>query len=200
MEPKTNKPPICTIVAGPNGTGKTTFASIYLPDRKNFINADEIAKAFSEPTGRDIRAAKSFFGKVNEFTECRESFAIESTLSGRGYLKKISQLLSDGWRVELYYLWVPSIDVSINRVAERVRHGGHNIPAKIIARRYPRSVHNFIYYYAPLCNLTVCINNSTKKPNFIFIQRDGGAIEIIDKKSYHLLKQVAENDRERSKK
>nr|VFK28309.1 MAG: Predicted ABC-type ATPase [Candidatus Kentron sp. MB] len=145
--PTTNKPPVCTIVAGPNGTGKTTFASTYLPDRKNFINADEIAKDLRESVAtRNAHAARLFLGEVRKFRMRRESFAIESTLSGRGYLKLISGLLSDGWRVELYYLWVQTIRVSVDRVAERVMHGGHNIPREIIKRRYPRSIYNFMHY------------------------------------------------------
>jgi len=183
--------PICTIVAGPNGTRKTTFASRYLPDRGNFINADEIAKHLPESAGKDIRAARLFFDEVKAFRARRENFAIESTLAGKSHLRLISALLSEGWRVDLYYLWIRAISVSIDRVAERVASGGHNILERTIINRYPRSISNFLCYYAPLCSAVYCLDNSGKTPNIIFM-KVGEERSILRKKTYKLLEQIAE--------
>ena len=100
--------------------------------------------------------------------------AFETTLSGRSYLRLIRQLLTDGWRVELYYLWLPSVEMSVERVAERVAHGGHDIPRESINRRYPRSIANLLKHYAPLCSSTICVDNSTTVPEVIFIQNAEG--------------------------
>ena len=80
--------------------------------------------------------------------------------NGATYLRLIEQLLADDWKVNLFYLWLPSVEMSIERVAERVLHGGHNIPQVAIIRRYPRSIFNLLNHYAPICGSTICLDNS----------------------------------------
>jgi len=143
--------PRCLIIAGPNGAGKTTFALEYLPaiGLGTFINADMIASGLSpfHPERQAAAAARLFLQEVEARIARREDFAIETTLSGRSYLKLIERLRADGWTVELYYLVLPSVEVSKTRVAERVSHGGHNIPAADIERRFPRSLRNLLESY-----------------------------------------------------
>ena len=86
----------CYIVAGPNGAGKTTFATEFLPieaDCLNFINADLIANGLSpfKPDKAAIEAGKIMIQQMNELVKNNESFAFETTLSGREYEKKIKQ-------------------------------------------------------------------------------------------------------------
>lgn len=144
--------PTCSIIAGPNGAGKTTFALTYLPeatDCRNFVNADMIAAGLSplSPDRDWLAASRLFLEEVRQYIARRDDFAFETTLSGKTYLRLIQQLLGDGWQVKLYYLWLPSIEMSIERVAERVAHGGHNIPHESIIRRYPRSIANLLDHY-----------------------------------------------------
>ena len=86
--------PICYIIAGPKGAGKTTFALQYLPkivSCNNFINADEIAKGVS-PLNFEaglLQASKIFLQALNKKLENKENFAFETTLSGRSYLTQI---------------------------------------------------------------------------------------------------------------
>jgi len=171
--------PVCTIIAGPNGSGKTTFALSYLPNFahcRNFINADLIAVGLSPlaPEREWLNASRLLLGEIRQYEGRNESFAFETTLAGRGYLRLIRRLLKSDWRVELYYLWLPNVDMSIARVAERVRHGGHDIPHASIVRRYPRSIFNLLNNYAPLCSLTVCMDNSEDIPETIFVQDSNG--------------------------
>ena len=112
--------------------------------------------------------------EIRQYVAKRENFAFETTLSGKTYLRLIRNLLSDGWRVELYYLWLPSVEMSAERVAERVSHGGHAIPHEAIVRRYPRSIANLLNHYAPLCDATVCLDNSKTEPELIFTQNKTG--------------------------
>ncbi len=171
--------PACTVIAGPNGAGKTTFALRGLPDVadcRNFVNADLIAAGLS-PLSSDREgwaASRLFLREINHYIQRRVDFAFETTLSGRSYLRLIRRLLGDGWRVDLYYLWLPSIEMSIARVAERVAHGGHDIPRESIVRRYPRGIANLLDYYAPLCSTTICVDNSTTAPEVIFVQDAAG--------------------------
>lgn len=169
------KQPVCTIVAGPNGAGKTTFALNYLPEYThchNFVNADMIAAGLSplSPQQEWLRASRLFLKAIQRCIDKQEDFCFETTLSGKTYLHLINQLSANGWRVELCYLWLPSVETSIQRVAERVKHGGHDIPTTAIIRRYSRSINNLLNHYAPLCDNTVCFENSERTSEVIFTQ------------------------------
>jgi len=172
--------PICTIIAGPNGAGKTTFALAFMRETggRNFVNADLIAAGLTPlaPEREWIAASRLLLKEIARYTHRREDFAFETTLAGKTYLKLVQQLLADGWRVDLYYLWLPSIEMSIERVAERVEHGGHDIPHKSVIRRYPRSIANLIEHYAPLCSSTTCMDNSRPEPEVIFVQDSHGRL------------------------
>ncbi len=168
--------PTCWIVAGPNGAGKTTFALEFLPEVvkcTHFINADLIAAGLSPlAPERELMAASRIV--LNEIQICinkRKSFAFETTLSGRGYLKLIKQLQLDGWRVELIYLALPNKEMSHLRVAERVAHGGHNIPTKDIERRFPRSLNNLLNHFSSLVDQCQCYLNADDEPKLIFEQQ-----------------------------
>ncbi len=172
--------PVCTIIAGVNGAGKTTFALDYFaksPDCKHFINADLIAFGLSplDPSQQQITASRLFLQQIKKAVMHRENFAFETTLSGRTYLKLIRQLQVDGWFVELVYLYLPGVQVSIERVAERVKHGGHDIALESIIRRYPRSIDNLVHHYAPLCDFVICLDNSQQQ-KIIFTRTRQGII------------------------
>lgn len=171
--------PTCWIIAGPNGAGKTTFAMEYLPEIagcRQFINADLIAAGLSPlaPEQQFAAASRLFLKEIERCIASEQDFAFETTLSGRGYLKLISRLKQQGWRVELIYLALPSAEMSRQRVAERVAHGGHHIPANDIHRRFPRSLHNFLHLFVPLADQTRCFMNSANHPELIFRQASSG--------------------------
>jgi len=173
--------PVCTIIAGPNGAGKTTFALTYLPESircLNFVNADLIAMGLSplSPEREWLAASRLFLREIRQYIDRRESFAFEATLAGKTYVRLIRNLLAVGWRMCLVYLWLPSVEMAIERVAERVAHGGHDIPRDVIIRRYSRSLVNLLEHYAPLCSSTMCLDNSGPAPEVIFVQDEGGRV------------------------
>jgi predicted ABC-type ATPase len=168
--------PTCWIIAGPNGAGKTTFALKYLPEVagcRNFVNADLIAAGMSPlaPERERVAASRIFLTEIERHIQARRDFGFETTLAGRGYLRLIRRLRTAGWRVELIYLALPNVEMAKLRVAERVSHGGHDIPVMDIERRFFRSLENLFGAYALLVDRTVCFLNSGETPEIVFMQQ-----------------------------
>jgi len=168
--------PVCRIIAGPNGAGKTTFALKYLPEVAHcraFVNADLIAAGLSPlaPEQQLLAASRLFLSEIEQHIRARRDFAFETTLAGRGYLRLVQRLRTAGWRVELLYLALPTLEMSILRVAERVAHGGHSILRADIERRFPRSLRNLFEAYAGAVDYTRCFLNSGETPQLVFIQQ-----------------------------
>jgi predicted ABC-type ATPase len=187
--------PTCWIIAGPNGAGKTTFALDYLPKTvhcTHFINADLIAAGLSPlyPERHLLAASRLFLQEIEDHIVKQVDFAFETTLAGRSYLKLIKRLKSDGWQVEIVYLALPSINTSKKRVAERVSHGGHNIPIKDIERRFSRSLHNLLIDFSVIADTCICFMNNTKTPELIFEQK-GANRNIANNDLYQLILQGA---------
>ena len=168
--------PTCWIIAGPNGAGKTTFALEYLPRTANcqvFVNADLIAAGLAPlaPEGRTVAASRVFLREISRNILAKRNFGFETTLSGLSYRRLIKRLKSEGWRVELIYLALPSVEMAKHRVAERVLHGGHDIPLADIERRFFRSLDNFLSEYVFLADRAVCYCNADRDPAVVFTQR-----------------------------
>ncbi|MBW6520849.1 MAG: zeta toxin family protein [Desulfoarculaceae bacterium] len=187
--------PSCWIIAGPNGAGKTTFALEYLPrvaGCTHFINADLIAAGLSPlaPERELVAASRILLQEIEERIARGEDFAFETTLAGRGYLRLIHRLKQQGWQVELIYLALPSVEMSKLRVAERVAHGGHNIPSKDIERRFARSLRNLFNDYSTTVNRTRCFMNTDDQPAPVF-ELQGNVLSIFNQDLYqHLVEEA----------
>lgn len=186
--------PKCLIIAGPNGAGKTTFALTYLPriGVRRFLNADMMASGLSPfaPETRAAAAGRLYLAEIETCIEAGEDFAFETTLSGKSYVKLIARLKAAGWEVQLFYLALPGADLSKSRVAERVAHGGHHIPAKDIERRYPRSLKNLFDTYSMKVGRCRCYLNIGYPPLKIFEQY-GDTLLVHDVGLYGELKALA---------
>jgi len=169
--------PTCWIIAGPNGAGKTTFALQYLPQVAqcdHFINADLIAAGLSPlaPEREQAAAGRLLLREVESCVRRRVNFAFETTLAGRGYLKLVQRLRIEGWRVELIYLALPEKAMSHLRVAERVAHGGHDIPSADIERRFARSLRHLLTDFSHRVDFCRCFMNIGPIPELVFEQTD----------------------------
>jgi predicted ABC-type ATPase len=128
--------------------------------------------------------------EIDNHIQARRSFAFETTLSGRGYLQLIRHLRSSGWRVELVYLALPSVELSILRVAERVAHGGHDVPLPVLRRRFPRSLQLLLDAYAPAVDHALCNLNAGSRPEPVFFQA-GPMRTIVNATLYAQLQDLA---------
>jgi predicted ABC-type ATPase len=157
------------IIAGPNGAGKTTFAREFLPNEAAtpaFVNADLIAAGLSpfNPEAAAIEAARLMLARIAEHVRKGESFAFETTLSGKGYARQIPHWRLAGYQVSLWFLSLPSADVALARVAQRVREGGHDVPEHVVRRRFAAGIENFHRLYCPLVNRWALYDNSGAAP------------------------------------
>jgi len=162
-------PKTCFIVAGPNGAGKTTFAESYLPNEAgcfNFINADLIAAGISplRPELAGLEAGRILLRKMDEFVDREATFGFETTLSGTAYAGRLRAMKEKSYRIVLFYLKLPSADLAVARVHERVAEGGHHVPEKDIRRRFSRSWKNFEELYRPLADKWIVFDNSGEQP------------------------------------
>lgn len=170
------------VISGCNGAGKTTASYTVLPeilDCEEFINADEIARGLSpfNPDKVAIEAGRIMLAKINEFLRKELDFAFETTLSSKSFLNTIKRAKENGYEVTLLFFWLDLVELAIERVKTRVAEGGHDIPEKVIRRRYYSGIKNLFDLYMPVCDYWMITNNST--PNLELIAE--GNYETINK-------------------
>ena len=148
-------PTLC-ILGGCNGAGKTTLARELLPrlGLMRFLNADEIARGLSplDASLSAFRAGRILLEEARSLMKAKASFAIESTLSGKTYLALIREAKAQGYRFLLHYIVIGSGTQAVDRVALRVKLGGHHVPEEDVRRRYDRSRRHFMEDYLPLAD------------------------------------------------
>ena len=157
------------IIAGPNGAGKTTLALTYLRIEAQglpFLNADMIAVGLAPFGSRhsDIVAGRLMLEEIDRLADEGRSFAFETTLAGRGYLRRIDRWRREGYRVDLLFLSLPSAEDAIERVRRRVRQGGHNIPEDVIRRRFRAGLENLRSHYAARVDRWILYDNQGLVP------------------------------------
>jgi predicted ABC-type ATPase len=174
------------VIAGPNGAGKSTAAPALLRDLlgvAEYVNADLIAQGLSafDPQSVAFQAGRVMLGRLRQLAARRRHFAFETTLATRGYLPWLRTLRADGFEVDLAFLWLPSPEMAVARVAERVRRGGHDVPAAVIRRRYERGLDNFFRLYHPIADRWWLFGNATEDaPRLIARSSSGAGAEIHD--------------------
>ena len=180
------------IIAGANGVGKTTFARAFLREYDyEFLNADEIAKSLSaeNPAEKKISAGKLFFQKLNEAVAQNKSILIESTLSGRYLQKFIESLKNQNYQITIIFLFADSPEILIERIAERVKKGGHFVPDEDVRRRFARGKQNFWNVYKDLADSWGLVYNA-ESTFYDVVLSENKEIEIFDETLYQKFLQI----------
>ena len=181
------------VIGGPNGAGKSTASNQILPislSLLNFLNADEIARGLApfDPDRAAIAAGRTLIEGIDAFVRSGESFAFETTCAGRGHLQRLRMCRAAGYRITLIFLWLPSSDVALARVAQRVAHGGHGIPHDVVVRRYAGGLRNMRHHYLPLVDIAIIYDNfergrvliAEKRPDASLVVHDPGRWQLIE--------------------
>lgn len=158
--------PNLIVLAGPNGAGKSTVAPVLLQETlriNEFVNADAIAQGLSafNPEKVAFQAGRIMLKRLEELANQGADFAFETTLASRTFAPWIANLRQQtGYVFHLIFLWLPSPEMAIARVQQRVTEGGHNVPEKTIRRRYNSGIRNFFQLYQPLADRWRFYDNS----------------------------------------
>ena len=175
------------VIAGPNGAGKSTSAPELLSGVRKvaeFVNADVIQK---ESGVSEIEAGRITLHRLEALAAAGKDLAFETTLASHMLLPRIRRMQGAGYRFHLFFFWLPSADMAVQRVAKRVASGGHHIPEDVIRRRYERGVENFFSHYSSAADTWVLMNNTSRPGTPIASRRLTAPIVVADNKTWKLL-------------
>jgi len=179
------KTPQIYIIAGPNGSGKTTSAKTLLPellDCYEYVNADSVAAALSpfNPDNVAMQAGRLMLGRLENLAKINKSFSFETTLASRTFIPFLTKCISNGYKVNILFLWLKYPVIAIDRVKSRVAQGGHDIPQDVIIRRYYRSINNFLTAYSEIAHNWYLYDNSGKYSDLIAYKIENQKLNIAD--------------------
>lgn len=186
------KPPELIIVAGANGSGKTTFAKPFTEELGyQFLNADEITKELEEQGLQNalVKAGRIFFAKLKQYIENKENFVVETTLSG-SYINKVAlKAQKNGYLVRIIYIFLETPKLCIERVKIRVKKGGHDVPTEAIVRRYYRSKDNFWNNFTEIADKWTLIYNGEYSFQQVAVGIEG-SLSIENKTLFQIFKSI----------
>ena len=192
------------IFAGCNGAGKTTASFTVLPemlDCKEFVNADEMAKGLSpfNPEGVALQAGRLMIERVLQLLRDQETFAFETTLSTRSYVKLVKMAQKQGYYVSLLFFSLATPEQAVRRVAKRVSQGGHNIPTDVVYRRYASGLKNLFQLYMDTVDFWALYDNSDCPTRKIAYGWKGAETTVLDDETFNRLKQQYDTDEDNGK-
>ena len=190
MEPKKMN---LYIIAGCNGAGKTTASFTFLPEQlacREVVNADEIAAGLSpfNPEGVALQAGRLMIDRIIHLLKEGQTFAFETTLATRSYVKLIQQAQRRGYFVTLLFFSLSTPEQALLRVQKRVSMGGHDIPADVVLRRYDAGLRNLFQLYMPVVDYWALYDNSNIPTRHIASGELGQEPQVMDKATYEALR------------
>lgn len=193
--------PNIVVLAGPNGAGKSTAAPALLQGAlgvTEFVDADVIARGLSafDADRAAVAAGRVMLARLRELSRRRLSFAFETTLATRSLARWLGDVKDVGYLVDLVFLWrLPSEELAVQRVRDRVRRGGHSVPSDTIRRRYKRGLLNFFRLYEALASTWRLYDSSGAEPRLVSERLNDGAVTVYDERTWAVVrKQGAEDE------
>ncbi len=192
--------PKVIVIAGANGAGKSTLAPLLLRDTfglMEYVNADTIALGLSafRPQGAAIEAGRVMLKRLHNLARQRATFAFESTLAARAYASWLEHLKSDGYEFDLLFLWLRSADLAVERVAERVRVGGHDVAEDVVRRRYQAGLRNFFRAYQPLATTwTVYDTSLLNAPQLIATGSSNTIFKVYEQETWAAINELVSDN------
>ncbi len=192
----TSRVPLVVVLAGPNGAGKSTSAPYLLKDAlavEEFVNADTIAQGLSayRPEAAAVAAGRVMLERLRALARAHRDFAFETTLSGRSYVRWLRDLRSAGYRAHLVFLALPSAELAVARVADRVQRGGHHVPDEVVRRRFVAGVSNLFSVYMDAVDAwTIYDNADVVSPRLVASRAVGASTVIADAAAWKALKEL----------
>jgi predicted ABC-type ATPase len=189
--------PTVIVLAGPNGAGKSTLAAKLFGGADqihHYVNADTIARGLSErfPEQMALDAGRIMLEHLKKLASRRANFGFETTLATKSFAPWIRHLTDTGYLFRLYFLWLPTPEMAVERVAKRVQSGGHHVPEDTVRRRYVRGIRNFFELYRPIAETWEVYDNS-KPDQPVMIAEGHGTIEkVVYQDSWNAILQIKE--------
>lgn len=170
------------ILAGVNGAGKSTLFSL-IPSIGEIekINLDEVVRQIGDwkNTQDVIKAGKLVVSRINRYFDNGISFSQETTLCGHSIFKNIKRAKGLGYRIEMYYVGLDSVDIAKQRIKARVMRGGHGIPDEDVEKRYVESLRN-LSIALHQCDIVTIYDNTEHFQRFA-VYEQGELVRITER-------------------
>lgn len=169
------------LLAGGNGTGKSTFYRTQLqPHGIPFVNADILAKELfpEQPEHHSYEAARLAEQIRLQLLREGRTFCFETVFSHPSKIDFVAQAKALGYEIVLVFIHLDHVALNNARVSQRVEEGGHNVPEEKVNERIPRSLQN-IRQALPLCDRAYLLDNSrSDNPFRQIVELRGGQIIV----------------------
>lgn len=178
-----NHKPELIVIAGPNGSGKTTVTTQFLhhewAEGVLYINPDQIAEekfgGWNEE--KSIIEAANFSAELRE--KClseKRSFVFETVFSAQDKIDFLIRAKSAGFFIRVFFIGTESPTINASRVAKRVLEGGHDVPISKIISRYQKSMINCRLAMSIVDRLYVYDNSVENKVAQLLFRLNNGKI------------------------
>lgn len=189
--------PSVILLAGPNGAGKSTISQRLFdgwPTKIHYVNADTIAKGLSAHYFDDFafEAGRFMLEHLKSLAQKKSDFAFETTLATKSFARWVEELQATGYHFGLFFLWLPSPEMAIQRVRERTRSGGHMVPDETVHRRYFGGIRNFFRLYRPLADYWKVWDNTDLKYPSVIAEGGGKILNVVDGSAWERMQKIGE--------
>lgn len=159
-----------------------------------YVDADAFARGLPRSETAPVTAGRAVLRRLDELAADRRSFGFETTLASRSFGPRIRGLLRAGYHCHLVFLWLPSADFAVARVADRVRLGGHSVPEETVRRRYRSGLLNFFRLYQALTTTWRMYDNSVQEPVLISAGAGAETLAVNDAELWRRIRAEASHE------